>query len=598
MSRDFVQVIPLANLAIFLALGVLLAGLVAWGGERGRWLGPRLLATLTLIPPVWAVSPRVYGPAGALLALGLAVRLVPVLERSGDGFRRLVRLSFPLAASFVPVAAVVLWSGERVGAGREPGGPVPPPGSANVLLVVLDTVAAEHLSLYGYERPTSLTLDALAGRGIRFDRAQATSSWTLPSHASLFTGRSPHELSAGWITPLDGEVPTLAEYLGSHGYATAGFVANRWYCAYDSGLGRGFLVYRDYGFPGLDDFGSAGLIDRPVDGLKEVGRFLDERCYFDLLRGPAESLARLFEADRKEAVEVNREFLEWLSRRGRAARPFFAFLNYYDAHFPYALPEGHIHRFGIEPVGGRERELFEPEATVDRRPTALQVAQHHDAYDNCVADLDEQLGRLIDELGRRGVLERTWVIVTSDHGESFGEHADVFRHGTSLYQTEVHIPLVILPPAGVARPARAVVAETVSLRELPATVVDLLGIEAGSPFPGESLARLWEGAGSSAANAGATSRRALMEVVPLDGLDPDPSQLLVRRWPWAALSEGEWTYIRHEGRVREELYHLRDDAGQSHDLAAEPALRPRFERMRHALNRLTGGPLTPRRFSR
>ena len=93
--------------------------------------------------------------------------------------------------------------------------PLPSPGSPNVLLIVLDTVAADHLSLYGYERPTSPTMVELAERGIRFDRVQATSSWTLPSHASMFTGRWPHELSAGWLTPLDRTYPTLAEFLGS-----------------------------------------------------------------------------------------------------------------------------------------------------------------------------------------------------------------------------------------------------------------------------------------------------------------------------------------------------------------------------------------------
>ncbi len=84
---------------------------------------------------------------------------------------------------------------------------------------------------------------------MRFDRAQATSSWTLPSHAGFFTGRWPHELSAGWLTPLDATHPTLAEYLGSHGYATAGFVANLFYCGADTGLERGFTRYRISSFP-------------------------------------------------------------------------------------------------------------------------------------------------------------------------------------------------------------------------------------------------------------------------------------------------------------------------------------------------------------
>ena len=97
---------------------------------------------------------------------------------------------------------------------------------------------------------------------------QATSSWTLPSHASMFTGRWPHELSAGWFTPLDGTYPTLAEFLGSRGYATAGFVANYWYCASDSGLNRGFTAYQDYIFPRLTAFKTAVLVNRPWMGSR------------------------------------------------------------------------------------------------------------------------------------------------------------------------------------------------------------------------------------------------------------------------------------------------------------------------------------------
>src|SRR5262249_61924911 len=94
--------------------------------------------------------------------------------------------------------------------GRGGARPPPPRGSPNVILIVLDTVGAAHLALYAYNRPTSPTINELATRGIRFGRVQATSSWTLPSHASMFTGRWPHELSVGWHTPLDGTYPTLA----------------------------------------------------------------------------------------------------------------------------------------------------------------------------------------------------------------------------------------------------------------------------------------------------------------------------------------------------------------------------------------------------
>ncbi len=114
------------------------------------------------------------------------------------------------------------WVKER----REARRPLPPADSPNVLLIVMDTVRADRLSLYGYHRPTTPRLEQLAKRGIRFDKVRATAPWTLPSHASMFTGRWPHELGVEWMTPLRGKFPTLAEYLGSRGYATAGFAAN------------------------------------------------------------------------------------------------------------------------------------------------------------------------------------------------------------------------------------------------------------------------------------------------------------------------------------------------------------------------------------
>jgi len=185
------------------------------------------------------------------------------------------------------------------------------------------------------------------------------------------------------------------------------------------------------------------------------------------------------------------------------------------------------------------------------------------------------------------------VIIAADHGESFGEHAGVFCHGTSLYQTELHVPLVILPPDG--KPSGRVVKETVSLRDLAATVVDLVGLEVGSPFPGESLSRLWN---SPAAPADPISAgQALAEVVPNDPvLNPDRSRWLEAHWPLAALTEGDWSYIRREGDVHEELFHLRNDPKETHNLVADPAVQLQLARMRGTLSQLTAGPLTPQRF--
>jgi len=597
MSRHFIWLVPLTNLVIFLLLGLVLSLLVVRRRRRGLWLATRVLGTMALLPLWGAAFPRIHLAAGLLLMLGVTARLVPSLERRAAGFRRLVRLSFPILAGLVPVLAASLWGLDRLREWREDERALPPPDSPNVLLIILDTVGADHLSLYGYNRPTCPTIDGLAPRGICFNRVRATSSWTLPSHASMFTGRWPHEVSAGWVTPLDAAYPTLAEFLGARGYATAGFTANHTYCGTDSGLARGFTVYQDYIFPALTASHTAALVNRPVDGLVAVERFLEDRLEFDLFRPALQCLWWLFNNDRKEAAVINREFLDWLSRRRRPERPFFAFLNFFDAHYPYQLPKTGIHRFGANPRNDREMDLVDDWLQLARRgPSEQQMAVVRDDYDNCIADLDEQLGRLIDELERRAVLERTWVIIAADHGESFGEHPRVFRHGGSLYQTELHVPLVIIPPAGI--PPKQIVTEAVSLRDLAATVVDVLGFKAGSPFPGDSLARFWNGSSRAAPAQPAASDPTLSELVPIDPLNPDPSKLLEPRWPLAALSEGDWTYIRREGDVSEELFHLREDAKEVHNLAGDPAMEPTLMRMRKALGRLTTGPLTPQRFNR
>jgi len=141
----------------------------------------------------------------------------------------------------------------------------------------------------------------------------------------------------------------------------------------------------------------------------------------------------------------------------------------------------------------------------------------------------------------------------------------------------------------------------VSLRDLAATIVDLVGLEVDSPFPGQSLARFLGASAGSPERAGLpepeAAGRALAEVVPNDPLlNPDRSRLLEPQWPLAALTEGDWSYIRREGEVHEELFHLRDDPQETHNLTADRALRPRLERMRGTLSQLTAGPLTPRRF--
>ena len=201
--------------------------------------------------------------------------------------------------------------GDRVKEWREAVRPFPPADSPNVLLIVLDTVRADHLSLYGYRRATSPTLARLAKRGIRFDEARATAPWTLPSHASMFTGRWPHELEVRWLAPLRWNFPTLAEYLGSQGYATAGFVANTLYCSYDTGLDRGFTHYEDYilDLERLSPLRTALLFGRAWDRVSELGLALNRNLGTGPFRAWRQSVLKLLlSTGRKDAGSINREF--------------------------------------------------------------------------------------------------------------------------------------------------------------------------------------------------------------------------------------------------------------------------------------------------
>jgi arylsulfatase A-like enzyme len=596
MSRHFVWLTPLINLALFFILGLALSILVRCTRQRGRSIAGYVLCALTLLPAVWAALPRIYGAAGFLFAAGIASRLTPLLERRKAGLARLVRLSYPAVASVAPILAVYLLGTDQLKAWRENARALPPAGSPNILVIVMDTVAADHLSLHGYSRRTTPAIDELAEKGIRFDSARSPSSWTLLSHASMFTGRWPHELSAGWFTPLGGEHPTVAEFLAFHGYATAGFIGNYWYCGTDSGLSRGFAAYRDYFFPRLSILKTSALVDRPLEGLQSVEDYLETGFDLDLFAPAIQSLWWLFKSNRKEAAVVNQEFLDWLSRRRQPQRPFFAFLNFNDAHYPYEVSGMGIHRFGVKPRETREKILIRDWIQVIQdRPSQKQINFGRDAYDDCVADLDEHIGRLFDELDRRAVLEKTWVIITADHGESFGEIPGIFWHGTSLYETQVHVPLVIIPPAG--GPSPRLVTETVSLRDLAATIAELSHVKTISPFPGKSMARFWKGQASDSSMA-VDANQTLSEVVPLDAFGPDPSQWPYRpRWPLAALTLGDWIYIRREGNVHEELFRLRDQSPERQNLASDPAMQPTLERMRGALGQVTGGPLTPERFN-
>jgi arylsulfatase A-like enzyme len=157
------------------------------------------------------------------------------------------------------------------------------------------------------------------------------------------------------------------------------------------------------------------------------------------------------------------------------------------------------------------------------------------------------------------------------------------------------VPLLIVPPGGIG--TKKVVTETASLRDVAATIVDVLGLTVGSPLPGDSLVPLWQGISSIPASDRSSIDHGLAELVPNDPLNRDAYGMPKLGWPLGGLADGEWSYIRRESDAREELFHLKDDGKEQHNLVGDPSAWRSLERMRGRLKSLTAGPLTPERFS-
>ena len=279
------------------------------------------------------------------------------------------------------------------------------PDRPNILLITLDTTRADHLGCYGYDRRTSPELDALAAESIVYTNAYSVSSWTMPAHASLFTGKFPSAHGAQYdpqgvlalnqgiqgnfghyrAQPIaDGEV-TLATLLAASGWSTGGIAGGPWMKKVFR-LDRGFQFYDD-------------------ENISEVNG--------------------------RSAQDITRVAKEFVDRN--AKRPFFLFLNYYDPHGPYQPAS-------MEYVG-RVLKPGENPAKMD------QTGQLRVAYDAEISYMDEHVGDLFEHLRQKGLYENTWIIVTSDHGELLGEKflggGPAMGHGHSLSQAEIHIPLIV-----------------------------------------------------------------------------------------------------------------------------------------------------------
>ena len=464
-------------------------------------------------------SLRVIHLAAALiLALGLTlaiVRRARVLEDDlvNNLTRRLVLIPSLLLAlalgTFGWEIASETWQHRRL--------PPASPDSPNVLVIVLDTVRYDRFTEAG-QNGLLPHLDHLARRGVRYTNAWSSTSWSLPSQASILTGRYPHEHGADWpALALSEQYPTLAEFFGGRGYVTGAFSGNSAWVTPEY-LGRGFLRFRAYE---AENFLRRTAYGRVIDKLlRPVG-------YHSAGRG-------------RKANTINAEVLHFLADYPN--RPFFVYLCYMDVNQAF-------HHQSLN------RGFWRPRARL-RDVIA--------AYDGSLRDLDARIGELMAILEARGALKNAVVVVTSDHGESFGSEAsksglrdhDPMGHGTHLYPEQTAVPLFVISPGRV--PGGQISDHTVSVRQIPATISNVLGL-AGTPFVGESLPLVL--------NASSTDRPLAAVLATLKYGEAN-MQAVVR---------DRVMYLRNtkENRRLEELYDMRHDPFAERNIALDsPLLSP------------------------
>jgi arylsulfatase A-like enzyme len=452
---------------------------------------------------------------------------------------------------------------------------------SNVLFVVLDTVRKDHLTPYGYDRPTTPGLDAFAADATVFEQAVAPAPWTLPVHASLFTGRYPSQHGADQENPYLEGATTLAETLSAAGYATACYSSNAWITPY---------TRLTDGFDEQDNFFEVMPGEFLSGPLARAWRTLNDN---DSLRVVADKLVSLGNsahellagggtADSKTpaVMERTREFV------ADADGDWFAFLNLMDAHLPYHPPDEYVERFapGVDSdaVCQNSKEYNSGARDIDDE----EWEAIRGLYDAELAHIDDQLSDLFDWLKAEGEWDDTAVVVCADHGELHGEHG-LYGHEFCLYDPLVNVPLLVKHPALEAGRRE----DLVELVDLYHTVLDACGVEGGTPAePGEEAVALDRtrsllapeyrsfedvadpdpGQAAGAGHAYVEYSRPVVELTQLEekaadaGLTiPEASRFYSRM---RAARAPDAKYVRID-RIPDEAYRLDRDPGEEDDLA-------------------------------
>ncbi|MGE4606718.1 MAG: sulfatase [Myxococcota bacterium] len=395
------------------------------------------------------------------------------------------------------------------------------PGHPNLLLIVVDTLRADHLGAYGYPRETSPAIDALARAAIRFDRAYAAAPWTKPSVASMITGLYPAALGIDNVfSRLPQSALTLAEILRANGYRTAGVVShvmlsNQW----EMGFGQGYETYIESEARGHRHISTERVTDQAIAILDDFANGTD---------------------------------------------PFLLFVHYFDPHFDYL-----DHRdIGFAPVDSESLDGDESIIELRERIPTLSDSDFlflRDRYDEEIRHTDAGVGRLLAALGRLDLESDTAVVFVSDHGEQFGEKGWI-GHTPTLYEMVVRVPLIIRPPGRPVEPR--VVDQPVSLVSLTPTVLEMLGLESSDRgFQARSFAS-WLRSGP-----GDEMEDVVIEIdFPLQDPRISPVRLLRR-----AIVGKRFKLIVDDAIGTLELYDLESDPDEQRDLAsARPLLRERM----------------------
>ena len=522
------------------------------------WAAANLAGFLLLGLRFWSSPARAHGVEPLSLLLLAPALLLPLgILLRGLRPRRALRPVVATAASCLALLALAgTRSSDTAGTAREK--------RPNVLLITVDTLRADHVGCYGSRTartPATPAMDTLAREGVLVETAISPIPLTGPAHTTLLTGLYParHGVTLNQPVPLKTGVRTLPEILAGQGYATAAFVSGITLKNFASALPGRFQLY-DADFsrvPFVPELLLSNSLARLA--LREMGK-----------------PSGWFERKAERTVEAASR---WLRNQEDGEKPFFLWVHLYDPHGPYTPPPPFDTLFTIRDGaedGGRTRGNWYG-VPVQKRgefladPRELRILSA--LYAGEVSYADQQVGRLLATLRSLGLLERTLVVLTSDHGESLTEHGYYFDHSVQLYDADLRVPLLLRLPGSLdgKKWAGSRIQRLSGLTDVTPTVLDLLGLPIPRRVDGSPLLRDLAKGGPAATPPPVISAVFQGEIAGAKSL----LALRTREHKYIRVSPWWGDHLLIPGH--EELYDLARDPGENHNLAAqEPALLARY----------------------